>query len=216
MRIDLLFIQLAVVFLPRLIWTQLVATYAMKERPGPTEFLVRAFIFGFLTYVAVYFAYGWFGKEFSPLPVGDSERFLNVNFADELLWSSAAALTFSFVWMYGSTRRWMTRFLNRVGAATTHGKEDVWDLTFNRCRPQVEYVHVRDLERGITYCGWVRAYSRNRETEGVAAQGRDHLGQERQRPWRSVAVSRADGHRRAHRVSLPGRTTRNRRGRRRR
>ena len=159
MRIDLLFIQLAVVFLPGLIWTQLVATYAMKERPGPIEFLVRAFVFGFLTYVAVYFGYGWFGKEFSPLPVGESERFLNADFADELLWSSAAALAFSFVWMYGSTRRLMTRFLNRVGAATTHGREDVWDLTFNRCRPQVEYVHVRDLERGITYCGWVRAYS---------------------------------------------------------
>ena len=48
MRIDLLFIQLAVVFLPGLIWTQLAATYAMKERPTPADFLIRAFIFGLL------------------------------------------------------------------------------------------------------------------------------------------------------------------------
>ena len=53
----------------------------------------------------------------------------------------------------------MTRLLNRAGAATTHGKEDVWDLTFSRLQAEVEYVHVRDLERGITYAGWVRAYS---------------------------------------------------------
>ena len=70
MRIDLLFIQLAVVFLPGLIWTQLAATYSMKERPGPMDFLVRAFIFGLLTYAVVFLAYGWFGREFSVPPVG--------------------------------------------------------------------------------------------------------------------------------------------------
>ena len=159
MRIDLLLIQLAVVFLPGLIWTQLAATYAMKERPKPTEFLVRAFFFGLLTYMAVYFMYGWFGREFSEPPVGDPQQLLNFDFADEILWSSGAALVFSFVWIYGSTQRWMTRLLNRVGAATTHGKEDIWDLTFSRLQAEVEYVHVRDLERGITYAGWVRAYS---------------------------------------------------------
>ena len=159
MRIDLLFIQLAVVFLPGLIWTQLAATYAMKERPKPTEFLVRAFSFGLLTYMAVYIMYGWFGREFSEPSVGDPQQLLNVDFADEILWSSGAALVFSFVWIYGSTQRWMTRLLNLVGAATTHGKEDIWDLTFSRLQAEVEYVHVRDLDRGITYAGWVRAYS---------------------------------------------------------
>ena len=159
MRIDLLFIQLAVVFLPGLIWTQLVATYAMKERPRPAEFLVRAFIFGLLTYLAVYLMYGCLGLKFSEPPVGDSRQLITGGFADELVWSSITAVAFAFVWIYGSTRRWMTRCLNRVGAATTHGKEDVWDLTFSRLRAEVEYVHVRDFERGITYAGWVRAYS---------------------------------------------------------
>ena len=116
MRIDLLFIQLAVVFLPGLIWTQLAATYSMKERPKPIDFLVRAFIFGLLTYAVVFLGYGWFGREFSVPPVGDSQRFLNIDFADELLWSSAAAFLFSLVWIYGSTRRWMTRLLKLGGS----------------------------------------------------------------------------------------------------
>ena len=159
MRIDLLFIQLAVVFVPGLIWTQLAATYAMKERPRPAEFVVRAFIFGLLTYMVVYLMYEWLGLDFSEPPVGDSQQLLTADFADELLWSSLVAVAFSFVWIYGSTHRWMTRLLNLAGAATTHGKEDVWDLTFSRLRAEVEYVHVRDFERGITYAGWVRAYS---------------------------------------------------------
>ena len=121
--------------------------------------MVRAFIFGLLTYMIVYVMHELFGRELSEAPVGGSEQFLSVDFADELLWSSGTALVFSFVWIYGSTHRWMTRFLNRVGAATTHGKEDIWDLTFSHLRAEVEYVHVRDLDRGITYAGWVRAYS---------------------------------------------------------
>ena len=159
MRIDLLFIQLAVVFLPGLIWTQLAATYAMEGEAAPGGVPGSAFILGLLTYMAVYLVYESLGRSFSEPSVGDSQQLLTVDFVDELLWCSVAAVAFSFVWICGSTRRWMTRLLNHVGAATTHGKEDVWDLTFSRLRAEVEYVHVRDFERGITYAGWVRAYS---------------------------------------------------------
>ena len=158
MRIDLLFIQLAVMLLPGLIWAQLVVTYAMKERPRPVEFLVRAFIFGVVTYLAVYFAYAALGRAFSIPRVGESQL-LYVDFVDEILWSSAAAVIFSLAWIYGSTHRCMTRILNRLRATTTHGKQDIWDLTFSGFEADVEYVHVRDFERGITYAGWVRAYS---------------------------------------------------------
>lgn len=158
MRIDLLFIQLAVMLLPGMIWAQLVVTYAMKERPRPVEFLVRAFIFGVLTYLAVYFAYEALGRTFSIPQVGESQL-LYVEFVDEILWSSVAALVFSLAWIYGSTHRCMTRILNLLRATTTHGKQDIWDLTFSSSEAEVEYVHVRDFEKGITYAGWVRAYS---------------------------------------------------------
>lgn len=108
LRIDLLFIQLAVMLLPGLIWAQVVVTYAMKERPRPVEFLIRAFIFGVLTYLAVYFAYGTLGMEFSVPQVGESSL-LHVDFLDEILWSTVAALVFSIAWIYGSTYRLMTR-----------------------------------------------------------------------------------------------------------
>lgn len=158
MRIDILFIQLAVMLLPGLIWTQLVSTYAMKEQLRTLEFLIRAFIFGVLTYLAVYFSYTILGMEFSSPQLGEPLP-KNVDFADEILWSSIAAVIFAIGWIYGSTHRWMIRILNRFNVSPTHGKQDLWDLTFSDPGEGVEYVHVRDLEKGITYAGWVRGYS---------------------------------------------------------
>ena len=158
LRIDLLFVQLAVMLLPGLIWAEIVVTYAMKERPRAVEFLIRAFIFGVLTYLAVYSAYTTLGKEFSFPQVGEP-YLLHVDFVDEILWSSVAALIFSIAWVYGSTYRLMTRFLNWSKATTTHGRRDIWDLTFSRSDERVKYVHVRDFEKGIIYAGWVGGYS---------------------------------------------------------
>lgn len=51
---NILLVQLAIVFLPGLIWAQLDVRYAQKAKPSQAEFLIRAFIFGLMTYAAVY------------------------------------------------------------------------------------------------------------------------------------------------------------------
>ena len=154
-----LLVQLALVFLPGLIWTQLAVTYSMKEPPGPMGFLVRAFIFGHMAYAVVYLLYGLFGTEFSVLPVTDLQPlpFWNADFADELFWASVVAFVLSLIWIYCSSRRFMTRILNRMRMATTHGKGDVWDLTFSQ--PDANYACIRDLDKGIVYAGWIEIYS---------------------------------------------------------
>lgn len=75
MRIDVFIIQIAVTLLPGLIWAQLVATYAMKERPPISEFLIRSFIFGALTYSTVYIGYSLLGYKFSIPQVYESQLF---------------------------------------------------------------------------------------------------------------------------------------------
>ena len=84
--------------LPGLIWEQLVVTYAKKKRPGTSEFLIRAFIFGSLTYLVVYLAYEALGVEFSYPQVGEPQLF-SVAFIDEILWSSVVAFVFSLAWI---------------------------------------------------------------------------------------------------------------------
>ena len=66
------------------------------------------------------------------------------------------------VWLYASTYKLPTQLLQRMKATRRYGDEDVWDFTFDSGRPEVEYIHLRDFEKKITYAGYVEAFS---ETE---------------------------------------------------
>ena len=68
----------------------------------------------------------------------------------------------ALLWLYGTNYKLLTRLLQSISATKRYGDEDVWDFTFNSGKPEVEYVHVRDFEKKITYAGWVEAFS---ETE---------------------------------------------------
>ena len=47
MKIDLVILQFAIIFLPGLIWAGLDSRYALKSKPSEFQFLLRAFLFGF-------------------------------------------------------------------------------------------------------------------------------------------------------------------------
>ena len=58
----------------------------------------------------------------------------------------------------------MIRILNWANVSTTHGEQDIWDITFSSGELENTFVHVRDLDRNLTYAGWVVGYS---ETESL-------------------------------------------------
>ena len=161
MKIDMLLFQLAIVFLPGLIWAQLDASYAMKERPSPAEFLIRAFMFGLVTYVGVYCWYEAWGYSFSLIGISDSDSkiFLSKEFIDEISISVPFSFALAVIWIYAATYKWLTRFLHLIRATRKYGDEDVWDLTFSSSVVKPDYVHVRDFDKGIVYAGWVEAFS---------------------------------------------------------
>ena len=152
--------QLAIIFLPGLIWAQIDARYAVKRKPRPIEFLIRAFLFGISTYLIAYAGYAVFGKSFSTLDVDPSgpTRILLDDFVDEIFISAVIAFLLSIIWIYVATYR----LLIWSRATNKYGDEDVWDYMFNSSQGESEYVHVRDFEKGMTYTGWVSAFS---ETE---------------------------------------------------
>lgn len=158
---NIFLIQLAIVFLPGLIWAQLDGRYAMKEKPQQVEFLIKAFMFGLTTYAFVYIGYELSGHNFSSLPISESNptRFLMDEFIDEILISLPTAFILAVIWIYAATYKWLTLLLQKIRATKKYGDEDVWDFTFNSPRAEVEYVHVRDFNKGITYAGWVAAFS---------------------------------------------------------
>jgi basic membrane lipoprotein Med (substrate-binding protein (PBP1-ABC) superfamily) len=71
-RVDLLIVQLAVIFLPGIIWARLDAGYAAKVKPTDVEFFLRAFLFGISTYAVEFLVFSAFGWSFSMADLADA------------------------------------------------------------------------------------------------------------------------------------------------
>ncbi len=159
--IDIILVQLAIIFLPGLIWAQIDARYAAKEKPGQAEFVIRAFLFGMSTYAIAYVGYRVFGRNFSDFGIDGpgSTRLLRGEFVDEIIVSAVLSFVLAIVWIYVANYKLLNKLLLLMKATSKYGHEDVWDFTFASSGEEVEYVHVRDFNRGIIYAGWVHIFS---------------------------------------------------------
>jgi len=72
MQINLLILQLAVIFLPGIIWARLDAGFAAKVKPSDIEFFLRAFLFGLATYAAEFLLFTALGLPFTMADLGNA------------------------------------------------------------------------------------------------------------------------------------------------
>jgi hypothetical protein len=161
MELNLFVAQLAVISLPGLVWARLDARYASKVKPSEVEFFIRVFMFGLTSYAVAFLLYSALGLRFDLINFAeaDDKSVISENFADEIVVAFLAGVILSLVWLYGTNRKWLARFLQFIGATNSYGDEDVWDFTFNSRSAQVEYIFFRDLDNKIVYSGWVKAFS---------------------------------------------------------
>ncbi len=161
MKIDLLILQLAVIFLPGIIWAHLDASYAAKVKPSEGEFLLRAFLFGIAAYAVEFLIFAAFGRPFSmaDLSEASTKEIVSRDVLFEVVWAVAIGAVLAIAWLYLVRYKLLTRFLQLIGATKKYGDEDVWDFILNSNDPAVEYVHFRDLEHGFVYAGWVNSFS---------------------------------------------------------
>lgn len=154
--------QIALIFLPGIIWATIDCKYGAGLRPDQFTLILRSFLFGVAAHSVLYVIYGMFSVRYGYTEVAGANAQIDlVEFMDEIFWSLPLALVMSILWLYAVKNRLLARFLNRIGATKRYGDEDVWSFTFNSGQPHVEYVHVRDLPTGMTFAGWVNAYSEN-------------------------------------------------------
>ena len=191
--------QLALVFLPGLIWAQIDARYAAKVKQGQVEFVIRAFLFGIFTYAISFLGYRLLGQEFSGLGINaTNQTFLLLDsFVDEIAISTVLSLVLAVIWLYLANYKVLVRALNWIRATSKYGDEDVWDYTFNSSMPNVQYVHVRDFEKGISYAGWVEAYSSSGELRELLLRNvivHDRIGSATAIPLVYLARDRGDVH----------------------
>jgi hypothetical protein len=160
---DIALAQLALVFLPGIIWARLDATYGSGPKINSTTLAINSFLFGLTAYVAVYAVYKMLSLEFSTEIVSSDGEIALSDFVDEIFISLPVAFFLSIVWLYSARFRWIMRVLNFIGATRRFGLEDVWSFTFNSSQKHVEYVDVRDVESGRVFSGYVNAYSETEE-----------------------------------------------------
>lgn len=158
---DIFFFQIAIIFIPGIIWARIDAQYGMRTRPSQADFLITTLMYGLISYAATYIIYDALGWDFSPLELESKEtKTLFVkDWADEILFSAPIALILSIIWLYITNFKIGVWLLQGIGATKTYGDEDVWDFTLNSKDPSVEYVHFRDFDNGYIYAGWVTTFS---------------------------------------------------------
>ncbi len=161
MKLDLLILQLAVLFLPGLLWARLDARFALSSKPTDTEFFLRAFQFGLVSYGVTFLLYSALGWPFTLVDLADagSRPVVTAAVVDEILWALGVGLVLSIVWIYAATYKWLTQFLQTIKATKKYGDEDVWDYTLNSPIAAVEYVHFRDFDNKVVYAGWIKTFS---------------------------------------------------------
>lgn len=158
MKLDNFIIQLAILFLPGVVWARLDASWARQEKPSDTEFFVRAFLFGLTSYVIDFLLYSLFGRDFQLVNLSEP-TLLSRSIVLEIGSATLIGFVMAVVWIYVSTQKWMARGLQAIGATKRFGDEDVWDFTFNSRKKSVEFVHVRDFEQKVVYAGYVNTFS---------------------------------------------------------
>ncbi len=161
MKVDLLILQLAVIFLPGIVWASLDANYAAKVKPSDSQFFLRTFIFGITIYAVEFLGFTALGIPFhmASLANAAAHDIVSRDILKEVLWALVIGIFLAIIWLYAARYKLLTRLLQRIGATKKYGDEDVWDYTFNSTDIAVEYIHLRDFENERVYAGWVNTFS---------------------------------------------------------
>lgn len=164
--------NLAVIFLPGLIWAQMDARYAARVKPSLSEQFLRAFLFGLFTYLVVYAGYRVAGVDFTlPHQSGNGAALDIDTFGNQIMWAVPASIILGTLWTYSANRKWIVSFFQFIGATKKFGDEDVWDYTLNSSVAFVEYVHYRDFENQLVFAGWVDSFSESGKIRELVLRG---------------------------------------------
>lgn len=124
--------QLALIFMPGLIWANIDEKYGAGKPPDHVKFFVRVFLFGMSTYVALYGLYSLAALCLEDLEFGHygwAKDITNPDlsaFIDEIFWSVPLSLFLSVLWLYAVRDKVLRKLLHHLNATERLGDEDLW------------------------------------------------------------------------------------------
>lgn len=156
---DVILAQLALFFVPGIVWASVEAGFTPGNRHGGM-FVARAFLFGSVTNAILYTGYLIAGVPFFDIRLIGQTAIPDLSsLFDEVALSVLVAVILSVLWLFAGTHRIMVRLLHRIGATARFGEKSVWEFLMNADQAPVEYVHVRDKQNNAIICGWVDSFS---------------------------------------------------------
>ncbi len=154
-----LVIQIALLFLPGIIWERIHATYVLKDKPEQFDVIRRAFVFGVISYVLAFAAYSGLHRRFYLVALEGDHIALSIKVAREIGYATLIAFVMALVHVWFDSRKLFSRFMRGARLTTRYGTEDVWDYTFSRKDPMFGYLNLRDFDKEVIYSGFIELYS---------------------------------------------------------
>lgn len=154
-----LVIQIAILFLPGIIWERIHATYVLKDKPEQFDIIRRAFVFGVISYVLAFAAYSGLHRRFYLVALEGDHIAFSIKIAREIGYATLIAFVMALIHVWFDSRRIFSRFILSTTIGDRYGIEDVWDYTFSRKDTLTNYINMRDFDKEIVYSGYVLLYS---------------------------------------------------------
>ena len=160
--------QLALIFMPGLIWATTDEKYGAGKPPDHVKFFVRVFLFGMSTYVALYGLYSLAALCLEDLEFGHygwAKDITNPDlsaFIDEIFWSVPLSLFFSVLWLYAVRYKVLRKLLHFLNTTERLGDEDLWSTILNEYQLS-DPIYFRDCAKDLIYLGWVDSFSQNED-----------------------------------------------------
>ncbi len=165
--------QIAIIFVPGIIWAKMESTYTSGPKITDTELFINALVFGLFTYLTTFILYKITCNNFDLIDIvinskdENSGKLFDYNIADEIMIGIAVGFILLITWLYCKNFKLLPRFLQFIRATNKFGIEDVWEFTLNSPDAASEYTHIRDLDQGLIFAGWVNKWSDNQDIREI-------------------------------------------------
>ena len=154
-----LVLQIAILFLPGIIWERIHATYVLKDKPEQFDIIRRAFVFGMLSYLLLFCGYGAFHQRFYLVALESDHIAFSFKIAREILYATLVAFFASLAHVAFDSWKVFSFVIRKLKLTKRYGTEDVWDYVFSSRDHRLGYVNVRDFDKQIIYTGYVEIFS---------------------------------------------------------
>jgi hypothetical protein len=166
MELSALTLRVLLLFFPGVLCAMLVDALTVHRERTPAQFLTNSFVLGLTSYLLLYTSQ-WICAGLAdvlrlrpPLPVTFIDALLNEQIS--IVWGEIvlAAVVASGLGITVSTfinHKLLHRAARKLRITRKRGGLDVWGIFFDL--PEANWILARDLQHGLTYYGWVQAFS---------------------------------------------------------